>query len=348
MSIKRIIECVPNFSEGRNPEVIDAIVSAIEDGGRLMSSEDSVKILNVDPGDATNRTVITFAGSPEAVVEAAFQGVRKAGEVIDMRQHSGEHPRSGATDVLPLVPVSGVTLEECAVMARDLAKRIYEELGIPCYCYEAAAYKPQRRNLAVCRAGEYEALAQKIEVPQRKPDFGPDTYTEKVAQSGATNVGARNFLIAVNFNLNTQSVQTAHEIACDVREKGRRSEDGSTIPGILKGCKALGWYIEEYGIAQVSMNITDIDATPLHCAFEEVSRAAEARGAKVTGTEIIGLVPKRCLTEAGCHFLDIGSEQKGLTEEKRLIEIAVKSMGLDQLKPYYPAERVIEYLIENI
>lgn len=342
MSIERIIECVPNFSEGRNPENIKAIVSAIEDGGRLVGTEGSVKILNVDPGYAANRTVITFAGSPEAVVEAAFQGVKKAGEVIDMRTHSGEHPRSGATDVLPLVPISGVTLEECAELSRKLAQRIYQELGIPCYCYEAAAYKEKRRNLAVCRAGEYEALAEKILAPERRPDFGPETYTEKVAMSGATNVGARNFLIAVNFNLNTTSVPIAKEIACEVREKGRKGEDGTMIPGKLKGCKAIGWYIEEYGIAQVSMNITDIDATPLHLAFEQVRKAAQSRGFDVTGTEIIGLVPKRCLTDAGIYYL--GKE----ADEDALINAAVRNMGLDDLKPYNPQERVIEYLIEDM
>ena len=344
MNTKRIIECVPNFSEGRNQENIKAIVSAIENGGKT-AGIGSVKILNVDPGYATNRTVITFAGSPEAVVEAAFQGVKKAGEIIDMSTHHGEHPRSGATDVLPLVPVSGVTLEECAELARKLAQRIYQELGIPCYCYEAAAYKENRRNLAVCRAGEYEALPEKILDPERRPDFGPDTYTDKVVRSGATNVGARNFLIAVNFNLNTNSAEKAHEIACDVREKGRRAEDGSMIPGKLKGCKAIGWFIEEYGIAQVSMNITDINATPLHRAFEEVSRAAELRGVKVTGTEIIGLVPKRVLTEAGAYFLykeGDDSNINDLQEEQHLMKAAINYMGLDDLKPYDPKERIIE------
>ncbi|WP_107491032.1 glutamate formimidoyltransferase, partial [Thermobifida fusca] len=302
--MKRIIECVPNYSEGRDRAVIDQIVAAI-------ASVEGVQVLNVDPGEATNRTVVTFVGEPEPVVEAAFRGSAKAQELIDMRQHHGAHPRSGATDVLPLVPVAGVTLEECAAMARALAERLYRELGIPCYCYEAAAFKPERRNLAVCRAGEYEALPEKLADPARKPDFG-GAYDETVARSGATNVGARNFLIAVNFNLNTTSTRRAMAVAFDVREKGRKAREGGSltgrllkdaageqiwIPGTLKGCKAIGWYIDEYGIAQVSMNITDIDATPLHAAFEEVSRAAAARGLRVTGAEIVGLVPRRVLLE---------------------------------------------------
>ena len=347
MNKDRIIECVPNFSEGRNPEVIKAIVSAIENGGRTACGDNSIKVLNVDPGEAAHRTVITFAGSPEAVIEGAFQGVKKAGELIDMRKHSGEHPRSGATDVLPLVPVSGVTLEECAAWARELAERIYTELGIPCYCYEAAAYKPARRNLAVCRAGEYEALADKIQDPARRPDFGPDTYTEKVSRSGATNVGARDFLIAVNFNLDTTSAEIAHEIACDVRESGRRSKDGTVIHGPLKGCKAIGWYIEDYGIAQVSMNITDINATPLHKAFEQVCTTAKAYGQRVTGTEIIGLVPKRSLIDAGKYFINAYRHDCSELSEDELIDIAVQAMRLDDLKPYNPKERVIEYLIED-
>ena len=346
MDTKRIIECVPNFSEGRNKETIKAIVSAIENGGRTGCGDCSIKVLNVDPGEAANRTVITFAGSPEAVVEAAYQGVIKAAELIDMRTQSGEHPRSGATDVLPLVPVSGVTLEECAEMARNLARRIFQESGIPCYCYEAAAFKPQRRNLAVCRAGEYEALPEKILDPERRPDFGPDSYTDVVAHSGAINVGARNFLIAVNFNLNTTSVSVAQEIACQVREKGRRAEDGSMIPGKLKGCKAIGWFIEEYGIAQVSMNITDIKATPLHVAYEEVRKSAQALGYDITGTEIIGLVPECALIDAGKHFL--GEQKAVFSDKKELMDAAVRGMGLDDLKPYNPQERVIEYLIEEL
>ncbi|MBO5418985.1 MAG: glutamate formimidoyltransferase [Bacteroidales bacterium] len=350
----RIIECVPNFSEGRNMEVINSIVETIEKTG-------GVKILDVDPGEATNRTVVTFVGSPEAVVEAAFQGVRRAGELIDMRQHHGAHPRSGATDVLPLIPISGITLEECAELARKLAERIYNELEIPCYCYEAAARKPERKNLAVCRAGEYEALPEKMGDPERQPDFGPGCYTERAAQAGATNIGARDFLIAVNYNLNTTSTRRANAIAFDVREKGRpkregnpitgkivKDENGKTvmIPGTLKGCKAIGWFIDEYGIAQVSMNITDINTTPLHIAFDEVCRAAQARGLRVTGTEIVGLVPKRTLIEAGRYFLEKQQISTGVAEEE-IMKIAVKSMGLDDLKPFEPKEKVIEYLIED-
>ena len=331
LNMKRIMECVPNFSEGRNMDVINAIVSAIAGQG--------VKVLNIDSGEAANRTVVTFAGTPEVVIEAAFQGVKTAGELIDMRLHHGVHPRSGATDVLPLIPVSGITLDECAKMTRELAKRIYDELGIPCYCYEAAAFRPERKNLAVCRSGEYESLPEKISDPNRKPDFGPETFTEKAAFSGATNIGARDFLIAVNFNLDTTSVELATEIACDVREKGRPQK-----PGTLKGCKAIGWFIEEYGIAQVSMNITDIGQTPLHVAYEEVCRSAMARGAKVTGTEIIGLVPKRCLVEAGRHFIEKQLPASDVSEET-LILTAVKSMGLDDLKPFDPYKKVIEYLI---
>lgn len=352
--MERIIECVPNFSEGRNREVIDAIVASIEKSG-------GVKVLDVDPGEATNRTVVTFVGSPEAVVEAAFQGVKCAGELIDMRHHHGAHPRSGATDVLPLIPISGITLQECAELARKLAERIFSELEIPCYCYEAAAQKPERKNLAVCRAGEYEALPEKMSDPERMPDFGPGCYTEKAAVSGATNVGARDFLIAVNYNLNTTSTRRANAIAFDVREKGRPKREGNPItgkiikdaegktvmiPGTLKGCKAIGWYIDEYGIAQVSMNITDINTTPLHVAFDEVCRAASARGLRVTGTEIVGLIPKRTLIEAGRYFLEKQQRSTGISEEE-IIKIAVKSMGLDDLKPFNPSEKVIEYLIED-
>ena len=356
--MKRIIECVPNFSEGRNKQIINEIVEAIsatETGG------EKVTVLDVDPGQATNRTVVTFVGTPEAVLEAAFQGARKAQELIDMRQHHGAHPRSGATDVLPLIPVAGITLEECAGLARTLAKRLYEELGIPCYCYEAAAFTPERKNLAVCRAGEYEALPEKIADPARKPDFGPQTYNETVARAGATNVGARNFLIAVNFNLNTTSTRRAMAVAFDVREKGRKArEDGSLtgkllkdekgeqiwIPGTLKGCKAIGWYIDEYGIAQVSMNITDIQAVPLHIAYEEVSRAAAARGLKVTGAEIVGLIPKSVLIDAGKYYLEKQQRSLGIREEE-IIQIAVKSMSLDDLKPFNPKEKVIEFLMED-
>jgi len=352
--MERIIECVPNFSEGRNKEVIASIVNAIEKSG-------GVKVLDVDPGEATNRTVVTFVGSPEDVLEAAFQGVRCAGELIDMRQHHGAHPRSGATDVLPLIPISGITLDECAELARKLAERIYTELEIPCYCYEAAAMTPERKNLAVCRAGEYEALPEKMGDPSKRPDFGPGHFTERAAQAGATNVGARDFLIAVNYNLNTTSTRRANAIAFDVREKGRpkregnpitgkivKDEEGNTvmIPGTLKGCKAIGWFIDEYGIAQVSMNITDINTTPLHIAFDEVCRAAQARGIRVTGTEIVGLVPKRTLIEAGRYFLEKQQRSTGISEEE-IMKIAVKSMGLDDLKPFNPKEKVVEFMMED-
>ena len=358
----RIIECVPNYSEGRNKEIIDQIVAAVADTKVVTErGEESVKVLDVDPGEATNRTVVTFVGSPEAVLEAAFQGEKKAAELIDMRHHHGAHPRSGATDVLPLVPVAGISLEECGELARGLAKRIYNELGIPCYCYEAAAYKPERKNLAVCRAGEYEALPEKVIDPERKPDFGPEAYTETVAKAGASNVGARDFLIAVNFNLNTTSTRRAMAVAFDVREKGRPAREGGSltgkiikdeagktvwIPGTLKGCKAIGWFIEEYGIAQVSMNITDMNVTPLHVAFEEVCRAAAARGLRVTGTEIVGLVPKRVLVDAGKFYLEKQQRSLGVPEEE-LIKIAVKSLGLNDLKPFNPKEKVIEYLMTD-
>lgn len=354
--MRQIIECVPNFSEGRDKSVIDKIVLAI---ASAKAGEEGVKVLDVDQGEATNRTVVTFVGTPEAVLKAAFQGVVKANELIDMRKHHGAHPRSGACDVLPLVPVAGITLQECAQLARSLAKRIYEELGVPCYCYEAAAFKPERKNLAVCRAGEYEALPEKIADPLRAPDFGPGEYNETVAKSGAINVGARNFLVAVNFNLNTTSVRRAMAIAFDVREKGRKKREGGSLtgkvlkdangkdiwePGTLKGCKAIGWYIDEYGIAQVSMNITDIDVTPLHVAFDEVCRAATARGLRVTGAEIVGLVPKRVLIDAGKYYLEKQERSLGISEEE-IIKIAVKSMSLDDLKPFDPHEKVIEYLM---
>lgn len=351
--MKRIIECVPNFSEGRDMSVIDAIVAAI-------SSVEGVKVLDVDPGAATNRTVVTFVGAPEDVVEAAFRGVRCAGELIDMRHHHGAHPRSGATDVLPLVPVAGVTLEECAALARSLAERLFTELGIPCYCYESAALRPERRNLAVCRAGEYEALPEKMADPERRPDFG-GVYDDTAARCGATNVGARNFLVAVNFNLNTTSVRRAMAVAFDVREKGRKAREGGSltgrllkdaageqiwIPGTLKGCKAIGWYIDEYGIAQVSMNITDISATPLHAAFEEVSRAAAARGLRVTGAEIVGLVPKSVLLDAGRFYLEKQRRSLGISGDE-IMKIAVKSMSLDDLAPFNVREKVIEYRMED-
>lgn len=350
---RQIIECVPNFSEGRDMAVVKQITDEIE-------ACEGVRLLDVDPGEATNRTVVTFVGEPEAVVEAAFRAVKKAGEVIDMRHHHGEHPRIGATDVLPLVPVSGITLEECAQLARKLAERIATETGIPCYCYEAAALKPERRNLAVCRAGEYEAIPEKLADPAKAPDFGARPYDESIARTGCTVVGARDFLIAVNFNLNTTSTRRANAIAFDVREKGRperignpitgeirRDENGKPvmIPGTLKGTKAIGWYIKEYGIAQVSMNITDINATPLHAAFDEVCRCAEARGVRVTGTEIVGLVPERALIDAGKHFLRKQHRSTGIPKED-ILDIAIKSMGLSDLRPFEPKEKVIEYLLD--
>lgn len=350
---KRLIECVPNFSEGRDRAVIDAITDAI-------TAAADVKLLDVDPGEATNRTVVTFVGEPEAVVEAAFSGIRKAAELIDMTAHHGAHPRMGATDVCPLIPISGISLEECAELARKLAKRVADELAIPTYCYEAAAFTPERKNLAVCRAGEYEALPEKMNHPGKAPDFGDRPYDDGVARTGATTIGARDFLIAVNFNLNSTSTRRANAIAFDVREKGRpmreggkvtgkplKDADGKTImqPGTLKGTKAIGWFIDEYGIAQVSMNITDIAATPLHIAFDEVTRAAAARGIRVTGTEIVGLVPKRALIEAGKYFLHKQQRSTGLPESE-IIRMAVKSMGLDELRPFNPEEKVVEYMLE--
>ncbi len=350
---KRIIECVPNFSEGRDKAVIAQITAAIEAAA-------DVKLLDVDPGEATNRTVVTFVGEPEAVLEAAFQGVKKAAELIDMRHHKGAHPRMGATDVCPLIPIAGITLEECAELARGLAKRIAEELKVPTYCYEDAAFTPERRNLAVCRKGEYEALPEKLAHKESAPDFGARPFDEGVARTGATAVGARDFLIAVNFNLNSTSTRRANAIAFDVREKGRpvregnpitgkivKDEKGNTVmqPGTLKGTKAIGWFIEEYGIAQVSMNITNISATPLHVAFDEVCRKADARGVRVTGTEIVGLVPKRALLEAGKYFLHKQQRSSGIAEEE-IIRTAIQSMGLADLKPFNPEEKVIEYMLE--
>lgn len=351
---KQLIECVPNFSEGRDAQVIKSITDAIE-------SVEGIRLLDVDPGEATNRTVVTFVGAPDDVVEAAFRGVKRAAELIDMRKHHGAHPRMGATDVLPLIPVSGITLEECAALSRTLAKRIADELAIPTYCYEAAAFTPERKNLAVCRKGEYEALPEKMNHEGKGPDFGDRPFDEDVARTGATTVGARDFLIAVNFNLNTTSTRRANAIAFDVREKGRPKREGGKpngkpltdadgkiimLPGTLKGTKAIGWYIDEYGIAQVSMNITDINATPLHKAFEEVCRAATARGVRVTGTEIVGLVPKRTLIEAGKHFLHLQQRSSGIPESE-ILRIAIKSMGLSDLSEFNPSEKVIEYMIEE-
>lgn len=356
---KQLIECVPNFSEGRDKEVIKAITDAIENSHSASGA--SVSLLDVDPGEATNRTVVTFVGEPDAVVEAAFQGIKKASELIDMRKHHGAHPRMGATDVCPFIPVSGITLEECAELARGLARRVSEELGIPTYCYEAAAFTPERKNLAVCRRGEYEALPEKMDSEDEAPDFGDRPFDEEAARTGATTIGARDFLIAVNFNLNTTSTRRANAIAFDVREKGRPMREGGKpngkpvkdaqgktimIPGTLPGTKAIGWFIPEYGVAQVSMNITDISKTPLHIAFDEVTRAANARGIRVTGTEIVGLIPKRALVEAGRYFLHKQQRSTGLPEEE-IIRIADKSMGLSELKPFIPREKIIEYLITS-
>lgn len=350
----QIVECVPNFSEGRDMNVIAQITGVIE-------KVKGVKLLDVDPGEATNRTVVTFVGNPDAVVEAAFLAVQKAGQLIDMRNHHGAHPRMGATDVLPIIPVSNITLEECAAISRTLAERIARELMIPCYCYEAAAFKPERTNLAVCREGEYEALPEKMANPEKAPDFGARPYDEGIAKTGCTVVGARDFLIATNFNLNTTSTRRANAIAFDVREKGRPVREGNPItgkivkdeqgnpvmkPGTLKATKAIGWYIDEYKIAQVSMNITNINITPLHVAFDEVCRCAQNRGVRVTGTEIVGLIPKRTLIEAGKYFLKKQNRSTGIPEED-IINIAIHSMGLDDLKLFNPREKVIEFLLED-
>ena len=349
----RIVECVPNFSEGRNMDVINQITREVE-------QVKGVKLLDVDPGEATNRTVVTFVGSPEDVCEAAFRAVKKAGQLIDMSQHHGAHPRFGATDVCPLVPVAGITLEECAQLARQLGERIAKELSIPCYLYEAAAQTEERKNLAVCRAGEYEKLAERMGTADG-PDLGNRPWDEGVAHTGCTAVGARDFLVAVNYNLNTTSTRRANAIAFDVREKGRPMREGGTLtgkilryengepimqPGTLKATKAIGWYIDEYGIAQVSMNMTNINVTPLHVAFDEVCRAAAARGVRVTGTEIVGLIPKRVLIEAGEYFLRKQQRSTGIPE-KDIIDIAIHSLGLSDLKPFNPREKVIEYLLED-
>ena len=329
--MKKLIECVPNFSEGRNMEVMKQITNEIE-------KIDGVKLLDVDPGFATNRTVVTFVGTPDEVIEAAFQAIKKASEVIDMRQHKGEHPRFGATDVCPLIPISNISMEETAEYARKLAKRVGEELKIPVYCYENAASEEKRRNLANCRAGEYEGLGKKLSDPEWKPDFGPAEFNKDVEKTGATAISARDFLVAINYNLNTTSTRRANAIAFDVREKGRPMREGGkpngkpvldekgepiTIPGTLPATKAIGWFIDEYGVAQVSMNITNISITPVHIAFDEVCKKAEARGIRVTGSEIVGLVPKKCMIEAGKYFLKKQNRSVGVSEDE-LIKIAVK------------------------
>jgi glutamate formiminotransferase / formiminotetrahydrofolate cyclodeaminase len=347
--MKKLIECVPNFSEGKDMGIIRQITAEIE-------SVEGVKLLDVDPGKATNRTVVTFVGSPDDVVEAAFRAVKKASEVIDMSKHKGEHPRMGATDVCPLVPVANITMEEVVEYAHKLAQRIGEELLIPVYCYENAAREPKRRNLANCRSGQYEGLPEKLNNPEWKPDFGPAKFNARI---GATAVGARDFLVAYNVNLNTTSTRRANAIAFDVREKGRVKREGNPItgkivtdekgdkvfiPGSLKAVKGIGWFIEEYGIAQISLNLTNISVTPVHIAFDEVVKKAAERGIRVTGSELVGLVPLKAMLDAGKYFLKKQQRSTGVSESE-LIKIAVKSLGLDDLKPFNPKEKIIEYML---
>lgn len=345
--MKQLIECVPNFSEGNDMEIIKQITNEIE-------SVDGVSLLDVDPGQATNRTVVTMVGTPDEVCEAAFRAVKKASELIDMRHHKGAHPRFGATDVCPLVPVANITMEETVEYARKLAKRIGDELNIPIYCYENAALKEERRNLAVCRAGEYEGLKEKLAKPEWKPDFGPAEFN---AKSGVTAVGARDFLVAYNVNLNTTSTRRANAIAFDVREKGRVKREGNPItgkpvvdekgnkvwePGTLKCVKAIGWFIDEYGVAQISMNLTNISVTPVHIAYDEVFKKALERGVRVTGSELVGLIPLQAMLDAGKYFLKKQNRSVGIPE-KEIIKIAVKSLGLDDLYEFKPEEKIIEY-----
>ena len=346
-----IIECVPNFSEGRDLNIIQSITNEIE-------SVEGVRLLNVDPGKTTNRTVVTFIGEPAAVVEAAFLAIRKAGERIDMRSHKGEHPRMGATDVCPLIPVTGISMEETAAWAKKLAERVGKELSIPVYLYEAAQKNKSRSNLSVIRAGEYEGFTEKIQRPEWNPDFGPAVFD---LHRGATVIGARDFLVAYNVNLNTTSVRRANSIAFDVREAGRVKRDGDpvtgeiikeengmpvNIPGSLKSVKAIGWYIEEYGIAQISMNLTNLSVTPLHIAFDEVCRKADARGIRVTGSELVGLIPLQAMLDAGKYFL-IKQKRSAGVSEKELIRMAIHSMGLGELSPFKPEEKIIEYLLKD-
>ena len=343
LSTFNLIECVPNFSEGRNIETINAIADAIR-------SVDGVRVLHIDRGEAANRTVITFVGQASSVVEAAFRMVKRASELIDMRTHQGEHPRIGATDVLPLIPLKNITLVECAELARGLAERIYKELGIPTYCYEASAYLPEHANLADCRRGEYEGLQDKMLDPVMRPDFGGE-YTEQTARSGATVVGARNFLIAVNFNLNTASREIASAIAARVRASGEvcrdeegnilRDEEGRAVrrPGLLRGCKAIGWYIEEFGCAQVSMNINDVALCPIHTAYETVCRVASELGVEVTGTELIGLIPEDCMIAAGRHFAAL--QGMAVLTEEELVSLAVEAMRMDDLCPFDVRQKVL-------
>ncbi|MBK9015264.1 MAG: glutamate formimidoyltransferase [Saprospiraceae bacterium] len=347
----QLIECVPNFSEGRDPAVLKQITDAIE-------SVEGVRLLDVDPGKATNRTVVTFVGAPEPVVQAAYLAIKKAAEVIDMSKHKGEHPRMGATDVCPLIPIANITMEETAKWAHQLAEKAGSELGIPFYMYEAAATTPERRNLATIRAGEYEALPEKLKKPEWKPDYGPATFNPR---AGATVIGARDFLVAYNVNLNTTSERRANSVAFDVREQGRVLRKGDPIegeivrdasgepvrePGTCKAVKGIGWYIPEYGVAQVSMNLTNIEVTPLHVAFEECCKSADHRGMRVTGSELVGLVPLKVMTEAGRYFLQKQKWSTGVSEEE-LIHIAVKSLGLDELAPFDPKKKIIEYQLAD-
>ena len=352
--MKQLIECVPNFSEGRDMAIIKQITDEIE-------KVEGVKLLDVDPGAATNRTVVTIVGEPDQVLEAAFAAVKKAAEVIDMRHQKGEHPRFGATDVCPLIPISNITMEETVVYARKLAERIGKELEIPIYCYENAAFTDERKNLATCRSGEYEGLKAKLTDPHWKPDFGPAEFNERVAGSGVTAVGARDFLVAFNVNLNTTSTRRANAIAFDVRERGRTKREGNPvtgkivndengkpvmIPGSLKSVKAIGWFIEEYNVAQISMNLTNISITPVHIAYDEVWKKADARGVRVTGSELVGLIPLEAMLEAGRYFLRKQERSVGVANDE-LIRIAIKSMGLAELKPFKPKERIIEYMLES-
>ena len=349
--MQKLIECVPNFSEGRDQNVIRQITDAI-------GSVDGVSLLDVDPGASTNRTVVTFVGSPDAAVEAAFHAIRKAAELIDMRKHKGAHPRMGATDVCPFIPVSDVGWDEAIACAIRLGQRVGDELKIPVYLYEKAAKNESRSNLSIIRAGEYEGFTEKIRQPEWKPDFGPDVFNEK---SGATVIGVRDFLVAYNANLNTKSVRRANSVAFDVREQGRvQTEDGTPwgkplldangevirIPGTLKHVKAIGWFVKEYGIAQVSMNLTNIEETPLHAAFDACCESAASRGLRVTGSEIVGMLPKQCLVDAGRYFLRKQKWSEGVSDED-LIDIAIRSMGLSELKSFEPKEKVIEFKIES-